>query len=299
MDKTYILYNPLAGKKNDMGNKLEALKLRLADMQPICVDVTKIESYKSFFAQVQKEDAVYLCGGDGTINRLINGLDGQEPPCKIYYYSAGTGNDFQRDLEQENSEEPIRIDEYLRDLPSVTVNGESYRFLNNVGFGIDGYCTQVGDAQKESSDKPVNYTAIAIKGLLFQFRPRNATVTVDGTEYHYKNVWLAPTMKGRFYGGGMMPTPAQDRKDPEKKVSLMLIHGSGKLHTLLVFPTIFKGEHIKHTKIVALHSGHDICVRFDRPTPLQIDGETIRDVTAYQVTSHVPAKVEEKEPACV
>lgn len=32
MDKTYILYNPLAGKKNDMGNKLEALKLRLADM---------------------------------------------------------------------------------------------------------------------------------------------------------------------------------------------------------------------------------------------------------------------------
>ena len=68
------------------------------------------------------------------------------------------------------------------------------------------------------------------------------TITVDGKEYRFKKVWLAPTMHGRFYGGGMMPTPAQDRLDPEGKLSVMVMHGSGKLKTLMIFPPFFTGK---------------------------------------------------------
>ena len=32
-------------------------------------------------------------------------------------------------------------------------------------------------------------------------------LVVDGTERVFKKVWIAPTMFGRRYGGGMMPTP--------------------------------------------------------------------------------------------
>ena len=76
----------------------------------------------------------------------------------------------------------------------MTVNGKQYRFLNGIGYGIDGYCCQVGDEQREKSTKPVNYTAIAIKGLLFHYKPTNAVVTVDGETHNYRKVWLAPTM---------------------------------------------------------------------------------------------------------
>ena len=179
----------------------------------------------------------------------------------------------------------------VKELPVAEVNGKKYRFLNNVGFGIDGYCCEVGDKLKAESDKPVNYTSIAIKGLLFHFKPTGATVTVDGKQYHYEKVWIAPTMKGRFYGGGMMPTPSQDRTDPEGKVSLMVLHGSGKLKTLAVFPSIFKGKHIKHTEMVSIHTGHNIHVTFDRPTSLQIDGETFLGVTEYSVKAGIPATV--------
>ena len=34
----------------------------------------------------------------------------------------------------------------------------------------------------------INYTGIAIKGLLFNFKPKNATVTVDGIRHEYKKV---------------------------------------------------------------------------------------------------------------
>jgi len=120
---------------------------------------------------------------------------------------------------------------------------------------------------------------------------------VDGKQYTYKKVWLAPTMNGRYYGGGMMPTPAQDRLRQDGKVSLLIFHGTGKFRTLMIFLSLFKGEHIRHTKNVAILEGHDIRVEFDRPTPLQIDGETISGVTSYTVHSaeRADAKDTEKE----
>ena len=65
----------------------------------------------------------------------------------------------------------------------------------------------------------------------------------------------------------------------------MVFHGTGKLKTLMIFPSLFKGEHVKHTEAVTLLVGKEITVEFDRPAPLQIDGETITDVTSYTVTA--------------
>lgn len=277
---TYILYNPLSGN----GSAAEEADI----LSAFChdddhrYDITKISDYKEFLSPLDKYDQLILCGGDGTLNRFINATEGIDIKCDILYYPIGTGNDFARDIGYSTGSNPFTIKEYLRDLPIVEVNGKKYRFLNGVGYGIDGYCCEVGDELKKSSNKKVNYTSIAIKGLLFHYKPTGAVVTVDGKHYTYEKVWLAPTMKGRFYGGGMMPTPKQHRALDE--VSLMVLYGSGKFKTLTVFPSIFKGEHVKHTEMVAIHMGHDISVKFNRPTALQIDGETILGVTEYRVT---------------
>lgn len=285
----HVLFNPLAG--NGRGEQ-EARKLN--DIMPEAAlryyDMTKISAYADFFAAIAKDDAVILAGGDGTINRFLNDTAGLEIPNDILYFAVGSGNDFLHDLGKEKGEPPFSIQKYLQDLPTVTVKGKTYRFLNGVGYGIDGYCCQVGDELRNTSDKPVNYTSIAIKGLLFHFKPANATITVDGKTHTFKKVWLAPTMHGRFYGGGMMIAPQQERNNAEHTVSVSLMFGSGKLKTLIVFPSIFKGEHVKHTEMCQILTGHEITVKFDRPTALQIDGETILDVTEYSVSSKVPAK---------
>ena len=117
--------------------------------------------------------------------------------------------------------------------------------------------------------------------MIIHFKPRNATVIVDGEVMEFKKVWIAPTMFGSHYGGGMIPTPEQKRGSD--KASLMLFHGSNKLKTLMIFPSIFKGEHVKHTDCVTVLTGKDITVKFDTPSPLQIDGETILNVSEYRV----------------
>lgn len=286
----HVLYNPYAG--NGCGREnAQKLKNLLPEEELKYYDITALDGYAGFFREIGPTDPVVLTGGDGTINRFVNETEGLSIPNDILYFAAGTGNDFMNDLEKKPGEKPFSIKKYLCDLPKVSVNGKTCRFLNGIGYGIDGYCCEVGDQLREKSDKPVNYAAIAIKGLLFHFKPANATVIVDGKEHSFKRVWLAPTMNGRFYGGGMMIAPKQDRLNPNKEVSVVLMHGSGKLKTLIVFPSIFKGEHMKHTEMCTAFTGHDITVRFDRPTALQIDGETVTGVTEYSVTSKLPIRV--------
>ena len=205
----YVLYNPFSGTGTAM-EQAKALKCENKS-ETIYKDISKIDDYKSFISELKEDDVIVICGGDGTLNRFVNDTEGLYIPCDILYLATGTGNDFLNDIEKKKEDCPISVKKYLEDLPSVTVKGKSYRFINNVGFGIDGYCCEVGDELKSKSGKPVNYTAIAIKGLLFKYKPKSATVIVDGKQYDYKKVWIAPTMKGRFYGGGMMATPKQNR----------------------------------------------------------------------------------------
>ena len=64
---------------------------------------------------------------------------------------------------------------------------------------------------------------------------------MDGKSYSYKKVWLASVMNGKFYGGGMMPTPNQDRLREDGKISVLVFHDVGKLRALMIFPSIFSG----------------------------------------------------------
>lgn len=287
----YVLYNTMAGTKNNLADlqKLEGV----LEEELRYVDIQNVGDYRAFFAGLEEQDFIILSGGDGTLNRFVNDTDGVEINREILYFPNGTGNDFAHDLGKSRECAPFSISEYLKDLPVVEVNGKRYRFLNGVGYGIDGYCCQVGDELKKIPGKNVNYTAIAIKGLLFHYKPTCARVTVDCRVYTYKNVWLVPTMNGRYYGGGMMPTPNQTRNGD--KLSAMVFHGASKLRTLMIFPSIFNGKHVKHSRRVTNLEGREITVEFDRPTALQIDGETILNVASY--TAMTAAREKEKADA--
>ena len=280
--KYYAFYNTCAGNGN-CDEQLAKLKEFYSENELVLSHVPDGGDYSDLFEKLENDDVVIICGGDGTLNKFANSLGDRKLENDILYYATGTGNDFLRDLKDVDITKPFSVKKYVENLPTVEVNGKTYRFINGVGYGVDGYCCEVGDKLK-SENKKVNYTSIAIKGLLFHHKPSDAKVTVDGAEYSYKKVWIAPTMNGRYYGGGIMPTPEQDRLG-DGSVSLMIFHGTGKLRTLMIFPTLFKGEHLKYTKAIAIHKGREVKVEFDRPTALQIDGETVLGVTSYKVTA--------------
>lgn len=285
--KVYILYNPKAGN-GQREDALGALDV-VMDEETEAISITSITNYRAFLDGLKKDDKLIIAGGDGTLNRFVNDTDGLQIENELLYFPMGTGNDFACDVNG-GKEALIDMAQYLADLPTVQIGDRKYRFLNAVGYGLDGYCCQVGDELRRAGKK-VNYTAIAIKGLLFGYKPTKAAVTVDGQTYTYDKVWIAPTMNGRFYGGGMMATPEQDRLNPKRMLSLMVFHSGGRLRTLMAFPSIFKGKHVKYGKMVDILEGREISVEFNRPVALQIDGETVLNVTGYAARS---AKIPEK-----
>lgn len=271
----YIAYNPHSGH----GKSSELAKTYAEKVGAQVIDITEIESYEALFGNLTADDTFTLYGGDGTLNRFINDIGDLHTEAKIFYFPSGTGNDFALDIGKADATEPFEITHYLHDLPVVTIDGKTTKFINGIGYGVDGYCCEEGDKVRAKGKKP-NYTAIAIKGMLGFFKPVNATVIVDGVAKEFKKTWIAPAMFGGHYGGGIYPTPGQVR-DGERKLSTCVFHGTGRLKTLLIFPKLFKGEHTKHDKYVSIMSGKEITVKFDRPTALQIDGETVLNVTEY------------------
>ena len=235
--------------------------------------------YAAYLKGLAPEDEVVLVGGDGTLNYFINAVKGTEIKNNIYLLGSGTGNDFFNDIGRKAGEE-VLLNPYLKNLPTVYVNGMEKLFINNMGFGIDGYCCEVADQIKaKSPQEKIDYTGIAVKGLLFHFQPCRAEITVDGVKHEFDNVWIAPTMKGKFYGGGMMMAPDQDRFSD--KVTVVVYYCRSKLKALISFPSIFKGEHVSKTDMVKIFTGNEIKVRFSRPCAAQIDGETVLNVTEY------------------
>lgn len=280
MAKAYVFYNPYAGNGH-CKERLELLASFLKD-EPVYCDMTDSETYETRLFEMAADDYLVLCGGDGTLNRFVNLMEDVEIPQEIFYFPVGSGNDFARDLDKHYGDPPFPITKYLKNLPFVEVKNRKYRFINGIGYGLDGYCCEAGDKLRKSSTKPIHYPLIAVKGLLAAYKPTNATVTVDGVSHSYKKVWLAPTMNGRYYGGGIMPTPQQKRISSDRTLSVMVVHDASKLTALFAFPSIMKGEHLRLKKYVEVLTGHEITVTFDRPTPLQVDGETILNVTSYR-----------------
>lgn len=278
----YLFYNPSA-RNGKAAEDLQLIKKTLDGQDVEIYAVTDIDDYVSVIDKIQPEDIVYIVGGDGTLNRFINDSTNLRILGDIFFYSAGTGNDFKHDVDPDNSLYRIRLNDYIRNLPTVTVGGVTYKFVNGIGFGIDGYCCEEGDRKRAAGKQDINYSAIAVKGCLFSFKPYGADITVDGETRHYDKVWLAPTMFGKYYGGGMKVAPEQDRNNPQHTVTNVVIHGTGRLKTLIRFTKIFSGEHTKYTDMVDIRTGHEVRVVFDRPCALQIDGETVKNVTEYTV----------------
>ena len=274
---TLILFNPQANNHN-ITEALEGARAYAAGPDTVEKDLTSID-LRAEICALSENDRVLLCGGDGTIMRIANALDGAKYTVPLYLWKSGTGNDFLRDIGKNEESEPVLLNPYLTGLPHVEVKGNTYLYINGIGFGLDGMVCEVTDKLKEQGVQKIDYTMESIKLLLGGFKCPSGKVTVDGVTKSYKRIWLASAMYGKYYGGGMRVAPEQMRGGDS--LTCCVWHTTGKLTTLMHFPKIFEGKHVKYKKSIDMFTGKRITVEFDRPTALQIDGETVSGVRTY------------------
>lgn len=286
--KAYVFYNPFAGN-GDCGQRLDALRKTVPKELVFC-DLTKEETYESSLFKLTAEDFLILCGGDGTLNQFVNTMEGMQPPCEIFYYPAGRNNDFAMDLGKKIGDKPFNITAFLRELPIAKIRNRGYRFLNGICCGyLSAYFQEARREQRNRPNRTRHAMRATLRELLLHGSPVDMDITVDGVLHSYQSVWLALTMHGRFYGG-MMPAPQQVRGNPERLLSVLVLHNSGKLKAASAFPSLFAGNYIKHRDVIDVLTGREIQVEFEQPTTVSLDGNALSDADSYRADFHSPAR---------
>ena len=108
----HILYNRLS--RSNTG-ELEAHMLDeiMAGESLKYWNVTEIDNYDDFFASIPDDDKIIVAGGDGSLNRFINDTDHCRVPQDVFFFPAGSGNDFARDVGKKKHCEPFLVRKYI------------------------------------------------------------------------------------------------------------------------------------------------------------------------------------------
>lgn len=271
----YILYNALSKSGKNKKNLEELVELvKQRNTEYTMMNIIEIKDCSKFLESINEDDEVVIVGGDGTVHHVANQLKNHQPiKQNLYLFAAGTGNDFIRNINQP-IKQLVRINDYLYDLPSLSVNGEDWLFVNGAGLGVDALvCLGVNAG---NSEKKSVYTKITLKSFL-TYKPCDMDVEIDGEKHHFKKCWICVAMNGECQGGGLKFAPGAkvDRVD----LDFLCLHNCGRLKTFWVFAHLmFGGKHLKFKKNVFYKKVENIKITSSVPLPLQKDGETIENV---------------------
>lgn len=68
--------------------------LQESNPKAVVINICRITSYTTFFNGLEPDASVILCGGDGTLNRFINDVDGIKIQNKLLLLSYGNRQRF-------------------------------------------------------------------------------------------------------------------------------------------------------------------------------------------------------------
>ena len=224
-------------------------------------------------------DVVIACGGDGTLNEVVNGLaaTGAAGP-ELAILPFGTGRDTirtygipkrpERALELLHGGHTRTID--LGRATFRTPDGEGSRWYINIGScGLTGAAAERAQrTSKRFGGTPSFLYAIVVTFAAWRNVPFRVEVDDQpALELVANNVICA---NGRVFGGGIRICP---QAEPDDGLLDVLVWGDvGKLDLAFNLPRLYRGTHLGHSKVTVAR-GRRVRVETSRPLPVELDGE--------------------------
>lgn len=209
-----FLLNPAAGRKDPKLLSRSIQKEAEARWTTFEVVTIKPEDSVADLARIKSDqfDIVVACGGDGTVNSVVNGL--AETDAILGVLPIGTGNDFAKAIQVNRS--LIQCFDILEskeaiplDLIQFTGDAEGW-CANTLGMGLDGLANYYSKSYKWLTG-PIVYVIGAIKAA-WNFRGTSVELTVDDQTIRQKLVMMT-ACNGKWEGGKFYLAPEADLKD--------------------------------------------------------------------------------------
>ena len=221
-------------------------------------------------AQTGEEYRVYACGGDGTLNEVVQGAAGC-PNVAITAFSGGSGNDFTKLFDDPNAffEIDRLLDPEEESFDLIRCN-DDYS-LNICSVGLDA---RIGTDVANYKRLPwlQGFRAYAASTVVNVIRgiAEHYVVEVDGERIDGKQTLIC-ACNGRFYGGGFNPVPDADPTDG--LLDVLVIKKVSRLQVAKVIGKYKNGQY-KQLKHLVRHFRTDkVRIFCDKSTPINLDGE--------------------------
>lgn len=267
-----FIVNPVAGKGN--GSKIIPIIKEVMDTYKYTYEIKiteKIGDAKLFAEEAKTKNfsIIVSVGGDGTLHEVVNGMVGG--PQKLGVIPAGTGNDFARTLNIPfNLREALEILAKKKSIPVDIGRLNGKHFVNFCSIGLDALIAQEANKIKKYFSSTYSYVIGVIKAL-GKFKSLKVDLIIDGIKYN-EEIMLIAVCNGAYYGGGMKIAPHAEVFDGQ--FDICVVRKMSKLKLLFLFPTIFKGEHVKY-KEVKMYRGKGVQIFSTENMNVNADGEII------------------------
>ncbi len=286
--KHVFIINPNAGRKGKLDNFINEIK-SAAESLGVEYELYFTKAPKDCgkyarelcekMAAEGKKIRIYGCGGDGTVNELVNGVYGFEN-VEIGVIPMGTGNDYIRNYGQvedfRNIKGQIQGKSKTSDL--IKYVGE-YQGVETVGycanmFNIGFDCNVVDMTDKLKALPLINGSLAYLLGIAVMFiKKKGADLKIEFADGTVKDgpILLAAVANGCFCGGGIKSAPESILDDGLMDVNI--IDNVTRRFFITIFPSFKKGLHLGHKKVI----GSNV-IRYTKEKALTItaNGESLR-----------------------
>ena len=221
-----------------------------------------------------KFDIVVACGGDGTVNQVINGVVKSKANTVVAILPFGTGNDMARTLNI-----PLDLDKALNSILRLNLTNYDLMFDGThyiTSSLATGYLTSVTYSTSNKAKKRMGRFAYFLSCLkqMFKFKTLPITITCDGERIHDKFVYFM--LLNTVGVGGFKINEVDNFGDG--KVKMVLIKKSKFLGSFFSFIKLFtRGLNaVKKSKLIIIKNVKNIEIENHSNSPFTMDGEKIK-----------------------
>jgi YegS/Rv2252/BmrU family lipid kinase len=272
--KHLFVINPASGKRQDVsglaGRIREYCQLNNLDFD-IYVTKAPLDANEMLRKTVAGPTPlrVYACGGDGTLNEVVNGavgLPGVE--VEVAHFPCGTGNDFIRTFGAHDMELFRNLDALARGraLPLDLIKCNARYGINICSVGIDA---RVNADVKRFSGMPLlsARSAYNLSLIVNLFKGINSAFTVRyGDRELTGSFAMVTACNGRYYGGGFNPAPNAEPDDGT--IDFLIVKDVGRLKASSMVGAYSKGRYDQMPEQIAYYPGERL--EISSPCPMVV-----------------------------
>ncbi len=280
-----FLVNPSAGKRyseNFITNlKHEASRRWHSFEIAVASPDESLSELASYYAETY--DIIVACGGDGTVNRVVNGL--AETGSTLGVLAIGTGNDFAKAIRSKRSFSrnlDLLQQEQVSLVDLIQYSGDADGWCaNTLGLGLDGLANYYTKSFKTISG-PLVYVFGAIKAA-WNFKGAGIDMTIDHT-VRKGNYLMMTACNGKWEGGKFYLAP--DAELTDGSIHFVTIRKIPFLKIMAYLPR-FRWGPAKWMSALETIECKQIEISSDRPIALHADGEHIgTDIQKLNIQLH-------------